>query len=357
MNSYERFRAALERRDPDCVPVAPYMGNFGAHIAGIPIDRYCQDGTLMARGQLQACDMLDQDVVVAQSDNYYISEAFGMTVRHHPDSTPTFATPAIEDLADYRTLSVPDPLSQGRMPVILEAVELLAREVKGTKVIRVPGSGPFTLASHIMGTEPFLIELATIDAEEDQEREAMMRALLDLCTDALTAFQRACIDAGADIIQVGDSLASLDMISPAMFRTWAWPYQKRAFDFVREYGRDRGCISILHVCGDNTIVLEDMADTGADIVEIDHKVDIGHAKRTIGDRVMLMGNLDPSSVLLQGDTRRVADASRRAIADAAAGGGFALGSGCEVSPISPIENIRTMIRIARETPYPLAPND
>lgn len=353
MNSVDRFMTAVAHKEPDCVPVAPYMGNFGARLAGIPIDKYCQDGTLMAEAQFEACSVLDQDVVVAQSDNYYLSEGFGMTVTHHPDSTPTFATPAFEDMSEVGKLRVPDPYTDGRMLVILEAVEILVSQLKGEKIIRVPGSGPFTLASHVMGTERFLIELATIDATNDKAAERQMVALLDLCTEALIAFQKACIDAGADIIQVGDSLASLNMISPTMFRKWAWPYQKKSFDFVNQYGREKGCVSLLHICGDNTQVVEDMANTGCDIIEVDTKVDMEFAKSRVGDRVALMGNLDPSSVLMQGSPDLVAEKSRVVIAKAAAGGGFILGSGCEVSPITPLENMKVMIKTARESVYPI----
>jgi uroporphyrinogen decarboxylase len=328
------------------------MGNFGARVAGVPIDKYCRDGALMAEAQLRACDILDQDVVVAQSDNYYISEGFGMEVTHHPDSTPTFKSPAFSELEEIEALGIPDPYRDGRMPVILEAVERMVEKVKGEKIIRVPGSGPFTLAAHLMGTEKFLMKLAFIDAGKDDE-EKYMRCLIDICTEALVKFQKACVDVGADIVQVGDSLASIDMISPAMYRKWAFEYEKRSFDSINPYGREKGCMSILHICGDTTAILEDMADTGAEIVEIDSKVNMKTAKERIGERTSLMGNLDPSAVLLQGTPELVRKESLKVIDEAGAGGGFILGSGCEVSPITPVENIKAMVKAAREKLYPV----
>ena len=72
MTSRERLLLAAHGRIPDRVPVAPYMGNHGARVAGVPIGAYCQSGQLMAEAQFRAWQLYGQDAVVAQSDNYYI---------------------------------------------------------------------------------------------------------------------------------------------------------------------------------------------------------------------------------------------------------------------------------------------
>lgn len=215
MNSFERVHSAVKFQKTDCIPVGPYMGNFGATIAGIPIDKYCQSGSLMAKGQFDACQIIDQNIMVLQSDNYYIAEGFGLQVEHHPGEIPTSKGPLLEEIHDCHKLNIPDPRKDGRMPVILEAVDILVTKVKGKKIIRVPGSGPFTLASLLVGIQKFLIECAIIDKTGDEDREKALRDLIEICTEAVICFQKAAIDAGADIIQVGDSLASTDMISPA----------------------------------------------------------------------------------------------------------------------------------------------
>ncbi len=94
-----------------------------------------------------------------------------------------------------------------------------------------------------------------------------------------------------------------------------------------------------------------MADSGADLVEIDHKVSLKTAKQLIGDRVCLIGILDPSAVLLYGTPERVAEASQQCIDDAGRGGAFILGSGCEVAYYTPQENMKAMIATARRNRY------
>ena len=77
MTSRERIIKAAKGNSTDVVPVAPYMGNYGARIAGVPISQYNTCGKRMAQAQLRAWEIHQQDVVVAQSDNYYIAEGFG----------------------------------------------------------------------------------------------------------------------------------------------------------------------------------------------------------------------------------------------------------------------------------------
>ena len=151
-----------------------------------------------------------------------------------------------------------------------------------------------------------------------------------MTTEALVAFATACIEAGAHLVQAGDSLASLDMISPATYRKWAWPAERRFFATINPLAESHGAATLLHICGNMSAVLESMADTGAHILELDHKVSLGTAKERVGDRVCLMGNLDPVELLWRGKPEAVGLAARQAIADAGSGGGFILGSGCEV---------------------------
>ena len=184
MNSLERLRTAAHLDRPDPTPVAPYMGNHGAHVAGVAIGEYCCCGRLMAEAQYRAWKLYGQDAVVPQSDNYYIAEGFGVVVQHYEDSTPTFKTAAIDDLDDIGQLRVPDPARDGRMPVYLEAIRRLRELTHGEVAVRAPGTGPFALAAHLLGTEAFLVELALAQREPGGPGERAIKRLLDLTTDA-----------------------------------------------------------------------------------------------------------------------------------------------------------------------------
>jgi len=326
------------------------MGNFGAAIAGVPIGIYNTDGPVMARSQIKAWEILGQDVVVAQSDGYYIAEGFGCRINQPLDTTPHLVKPAAATLAEACSLKVPDPRTDGRMPVYIEAVRRLKEHFGDRVAIRATGTGPFSLASYLTGgTENFLMEIASAEMEGDAESERKLKIVMELSSDALISFLKATIAAGSDIAQAGDSLASLSMISPTIYEKYVFPYEVKVFQTINPIIHERGGVTLLHICGDTTRILPLMCRTGADILEIDSLVDIGEARRNFGDKVAFMGNIEPSSVLFQGTPQAVYDECVSCLnAAKATEGGFILGSGCEVPPNAPLENMKAMVRAARE---------
>ena len=228
------------------------------------------------------------------------------------------------------------------MPVMLEATRLVRQAVGDEVAIRTPGTGPFALASYFIGTQEFLIEIGMAKAGmPESEPEAIHRAL-DLAADALIAFGKASVDAGSDLLHCGDSLASCDVISPADYEEWAFPYERKVLRAWKEYGAK----TLLHICGDSSKVLDLYAQTGADVIEVDHKVDLALARSIVGDRACVIGNVDPVTVLLQGTPEQVRGRIGGLPRGAAGGGGYILGSGCVVPRITPLENVRAMVETA-----------
>jgi uroporphyrinogen decarboxylase len=343
VNSRERVLRTLERRPVDRVPVGPMMMDIGAAVLDVPVGVFCQDADVMARANLALWERVGQDVIFLGSDNYYIAEGFGCVSELPDDETPHLAKPPLEHISDVYDLRVPDPHTDGRMPVFLAATRQVRAAVGDEVALRTPGTGPFALASYFVGTQEFLIEVGMANAGlEGSDPEAIHHAL-DLAADALIAFGKACVDAGSDLLHCGDSLASCDVISPADYERWAFPYERKVIQAWKEYGAK----TLLHICGDASKVLHLYAETGADVIEVDHKVDLAYALDVVGDRSCVIGNVDPVTVLLQGTpehVRRSADACL----EIGAGGGYLLGSGCVVPRLTPLENVRAMVDAARE---------
>ncbi|MFN0153642.1 MAG: uroporphyrinogen decarboxylase family protein [Gaiella sp.] len=343
MTSRERVLRTLARLPVDRVPVGPMMMDYGATAIGEPVGVFCQDAEVMARGNLAVWERLGQDVIFLGSDNYYIAEGFGCVSEQPPDETPHLARPPLERISDVYDLRVPDPLRDGRMPVFVEATRIVRRAVGDEVAIRTPGTGPFALASYFVGTQEFLIEVGMANAGLPGSDPDAIHHALGLAADALIAFGKACFDAGADLLHCGDSLASCDVISPADYERWAFPYERRVIQAWKEYGAR----TLLHICGDASKVIGLYADTGADIIEVDHKVDLAFARDTVAGRSCLIGNLDPVTVLLQGTPERVRAASEACLA-VGRGGGYVLGSGCVVPRHTALENLQAMVAAARD---------
>jgi len=354
VNSFERVATALQGGVPDCVPVGPFLSNHAAHLFQVPLSKYYTNGKLMGETLYKAWELYGYDIIFAQSDGYYIAEGMGTVTECLGDNLPVIKKHAISSLAEGRNLSVPDPYKDGRMPVYLEAIDYLRSKVGSEVMIRGTGTGMFSLVSHLYGIEPLLMDMAEIQfADEDDDARELLGAfedLMDLCTETLVRFTTAELNAGARLIHLGDSLGSLDVISPHIFRTYVWPYLRKYFDIMKPIFEKYGAFGLLHCCGNNTAVLEEYATSGANVYEVDYKVDLKQCKEQIGSKICLMGNVNPI-MLWQGDVATAYCLCREAVEIGAPGGGFILGTGCETAVQTPVENLKAMVEVAHSYNY------
>ena len=347
VSSRERILRTIRREPTDCVAVAPYMYDVATVAANVSLLDYYTDAKVMAAAQLKLHQLVGQDVISVGSDNFYIAEGFGCRATRCAEELPALVQPAVDALEKVSDLQPLDPHTDGRMPMMLDAIARVRAAVGDEVAVRSPGTGPFALASYLIGTQQWLLEVGMIEAGLEGSNATAVQHALDVTAETLIRFGKACSDAGADIIHCGDSLASCDMISPQTYQRFALPYQQKVFQAWREHGVTA---SILHICGDSTRVLEQYADTGADLIEIDNMVDMAVAREQIGDRVTLVGNVHTVNDLLHGTPQSVSAAAEQCIRKAGGGSGFILGSGCIVPRNTPIENLQAMVRVARQTP-------
>jgi uroporphyrinogen decarboxylase len=352
MTSLDRVQTALSGSPPDRVPVGPFVGSAAAPLAGASLRDYYTDGAVIARAQHALWQAVGHDILVTAADTYYIAEAFGLKTTHHEHALPTVDEPLLPSLEAADRLRQPDPETDGRMPVYLRALEELRDRTDGQVALRGTGTGPFSLAAYLLGEQAFLTLLADLDCGERGEEDRLrLHRLLDLMAGTTAVFLRAQIDRGAHLAYLGDSLASCEMISPAMYREYALPYHQKVFASAKAHAAAAGSkvFTLLHICGANQPALAAFAETGADLLEIDHKVPLAEARRLAGPAVSLIGNLDPVQTLLLGTPEDVFVKSQEAIREArGAEGRLILGSGCFVPPGTPLENLRQMVAAAEE---------
>lgn len=351
LSSRQRVLNAIQRQPTDAVAAMPYIYDMAAAVSGVSLLDFYTNPEAMVQAQLMLREQVGHDVIAIGSDNYYIAEGFGCQTTRSNDEMPSIVSPPLTDINDIFEMEVPDPATDGRMPVMIEALKLARQAVGDEVALRSPGTGPFALASYFIGSQNWLMEIALIEASLEDAKEAAVLHALELATEALIRFGKACHDAGSDILHCGDSLASCNVISPRTYDCFSFPYSKRVFDAWHAHGA-KACL--LHICGNSTPVLTRYADTGADLVEIDNAVSMATAKARIGDRTAIVGNVNTVTELLQGTPESVAASAQRCIDQAGPGGGFLLGSGCIVPRFTPVENLKAMVETAHRQPYPSA---
>jgi [methyl-Co(III) methanol-specific corrinoid protein]:coenzyme M methyltransferase len=329
MNEKERFLAALRREPLDRVPCACPL-----QTGTVPLMQGCgvywpeanHDGRKMAVLSRAAHDIGMLESVRVPFDVAVDASAFGAVLGNEAiDRQPAVMAPRFRQLEDLDGVEVPDPRRDGRAPAVLQAVEVLSRQLPDTPVI-CGVVMPFNLATLLRGTEAALMDLI-LDATK-------MRELLRLASEWNLAFIEAAIRAGADAITMVDSAASGDLISPQQFAEHVLPYDRMAADLVRT----EGAASVIHICGRITHHMDDILEIGADGVSVEQNVDLHWAKRKTLGRAALIGNVSPTTTLLWGGPNEV----RREAKSCIEAGVDVLSPGCGYAPWTPLVNMRAM---------------
>jgi MtaA/CmuA family methyltransferase len=169
---------------------------------------------------------------------------------------------------------------------------------------------------------------------------AFITDLFEFVTEMEIRFARAQVEAGVDLIGIGDAAASL--VGPVFYERCVWPYEKRMVDAIRAMGaRVR-----LHMCGDTNAIVDGMGRLGCDIVDLDYPVDMAGARARMPGQVIL-GNVEPVGVMRNGTPETVTEAL--AACHRAAGPRYIVGAGCELPRDTPEANVRAMCAFARDT--------
>jgi uroporphyrinogen decarboxylase len=329
--------AALHGEIPDRVPVCLHNFLPAAREAGIPLSRYLTDPRATADVHLAAVRKYGHDCILLDLDTTTLAEAMGARRDSVGDGPSHIAAPAIASLDEVDSLRPVDPQRDGRIPVLLEAVRILAREVGGEIAIRGNADqSAFSLAGLLRGMQAFLVDLVT-----EPDHPGLQR-LLDVAHESHLAVHRAVKEAGADFTSLGDSLAGPDVVSPAIFRRFARPYHER---LIRDLA-EQGTTTLIHICGDTSLILDQFAEYPSCAFEIDYKTDPDLAKVLAGRDHTLVGNIDPSSVMARGTPDEVREACRRLMDSWKPGGRFILNSGCALPASTPPENIQALVESA-----------
>ena len=335
MNGYERMDAALHLQPCDRVPVFPIHHYSSTRVTGVKIGKYATDPEVMADCIIKAAEYMGYDAVLAGSDVAVEGEACGGICEQPEDAPAHIVKPVIQEIEDFDRLTIPDPLTAGRMPVVVKATELTKRALGGKLCVAATVMGPMNIAGQLRGVENLMFDI--MDEPEFFEK------LLDFSLEVSLTYAKKLIDAGADQIQAGEALCSPNFINPKVYREFILPRQKIWARELDGYGCCRS--TIIHICGDIHPILKDLGSTGATCIDVDYPVSMKEAREVSG--LAVRGNIDPSSVVMQGSVEDV-EAAAKAILDETRGmTGIILGTGCDISPVAPNENVK-MITTAAE---------
>ena len=340
MNGYERVLATLDYahlkgQPSDTLAFMPITMMFAADQIGVPYGCYATDYNVLVEAQLTTARKFDIDHVSCISDPGREAADCGAAIHYFDDQPPTpdESNALLQDKSRLKTLAIPDPTQPGsRMNDRVQAAKLFAQKVKGELFIEGWVEGPCAEAADLRG-----ISALMTDFIDDPE---FVRELFDFNVRMATAFAKAQIEAGCDIIGVGDAAASL--VGPRIYRDFVFPYEKQLIDNIHALG---GRVR-LHICGNPSKSLKEIGQLGCDMVDLDSLVPVDKARAEMGNDQVLAGNIDPVRCLRNGTPQDVTEAV--AACHRAAGANFIVGAGCEVPRDTSPENLAAMRDYARD---------
>lgn len=258
-------------------------------------------------------------------------EALGCQVSLHEKGEklkwPSVVSSPVKEPAD---LEIPEDFSErGRVPVVLEAIRLLKKEIEEEASVVSYVVGPFTMAGYLVGHDKLLMMTLTDPGKA--------RAFIEMASKAAAHFGALLKEAGADIITVQEPSACCDVISPGMFDDLVKPSLRK---LMAQLTPPR----ILHICGTVSPILKSMAECGVEALSIDERVDVAEAKKTIGPKPTMVGNIAPMSVLFKGTP----DDVKRAVVKAMEAGIDLVAPGCDLWPYTPAENVKVMVETVKK---------
>ena len=329
-----RFIEACRGRPVDCTPVwlmrqaGRYQASYRRIRERVSFFELCSTPELAAQVTVDAVEQLGVDAGIIFSDILVLPRAMGAPMEI-TDKGPVLEHP-IATAAEVAALEVVDPVE--RMSFVMEAIRLTLSGLGGRVPLIGFAGAPFTLAcylvegKHSRDFNRFKRMMVT------DERTA--HALLEKLTEMVSRHLRAQVEAGCHAVQLFDSWAGI--LSPADYRRFVLPYSQRIFASLADLGVPR-----LHFGTATSTLLELLREAGADVVGLDWRVDIGEARRRLGQQVPVQGNLDPCLLFAPRATLEARVRELLSAVDGAAGHIFNLGHG--VLPETPEENARLLV--------------
>lgn len=333
--SKELVESAIRLEETERVPFgAPLQGFWGLWNSGVKVRTSFEQPKVAAQAQLKIINDLGLDQASGFWDAMLFSEAIGCDAMIPEYGSVATVGHPIQTPDDLDKLEFPDLKNFMRFKAAKESLQYILENGGKDRFITGPVLPPFTMGAELRGVEDMIMDSLM---EEDFVHDLIGKALeyMQFVTENIS-------DWGIDGMMLCDPTASGDLISPE-------DYSKFALKPTRELGitvKKNGMHQLSHICGDTGDRLDMIADNGCDVFSIDRKVNIRTAIDKIGDRVALLGNVDPTGVMFSGTPDQVREDVKKCLKD---GGrkGFIIGLGCDIAVGTPAENVYAMADVIR----------
>jgi uroporphyrinogen decarboxylase len=334
MNGKELIFKTLRHENTARVPWVPFAGVHAGKLVGATARQILTEGDVLLKALLEVNKLYRPDGQPIMFDLQIEAEILGCELLWAEDNPPSVKSHPLSETNEIPCLCMVPEKSDGRIPLVLDVMRKMKEEVGDTTALYGLTCGPFTLASHLRGTNIFM------DMYDDPE---YVIKLIGFANEVNKKMAEYYMEAGMDVIAVVDPLVS--QISPEHFEEFLGKPYTEFFDFVR----NRDALSSFFVCGNATRNIEEMCKTNPDSISVDENVDMVTAKE-ITDKynIVLGGNIPLTTVMLYG-TQQDNMKYTIELLDKLSHKNLIIAPGCDMPYDVPIENTIAVQQAVKET--------
>ncbi len=333
MNKKEEFFSLFgSGKTQEYIPFHPILMHFAARLNHSTYAEFASDHRILVQSNIRAMDQFDLDWVELISDPYRETAAFGAQIKYVPEGVPVCLSPIIKTLEDVHNLKNPDLYRSPRTSDRISGARLYQEILKGTVPVFGWIEGPLAEACTLTGVSNMLILLMT-----DPD---FCNFLMDKCMITAKEFAKAQIDAGCDVIGIGDAICS--QVDPEVYNSYVMDRHRELISYIHSLG---GKVK-LHICGNITHLLPSLKEVGTDILDIDWEVGFDDARHFMGPEVIICGNINP--VVIQDSSKDEIGKLSTSLIRSNRENKIILSGGCEITVNTPHANLSEMSETAKK---------
>ena len=316
MTPNERLGAYLSGGDVDRIPIMPFFVSCAGKVAGMSHKQKRSSAENTAAAQIACYERYGNDGMIVEFGLHGIAHGFDTQFNDPEDAVPAIIKAVMNDLDDLDKLDPKALQNNDWYKMNIEAVKILNKEYGHEVGTNITFHGPMTAAASLLEAADGLIE------------------------------------AGGGIF-LCDPIASGSVIDKKTYREFVLPYSQEIANLCHSKGLGMG----YHNCGETNAVIEDLLETGCDMISLDTQVNFGHLKEVAGDRVPILSNVDVCQTMLLGTPADVEENVKQNLRDGwDSPKRMILSNSCDIPIASPMENIDAMMAAGRKYgAWPLDP--
>lgn len=294
----------------------------------------CKAPDLACEVTLQPLARYDLDAAILFSDILTVPDAMGLGLYFETGEGPRFERPLREEWA-INNLTAPDPYDH--LGYVMDGVRTIRKALDNSVPLIGFSGSPYTLACYMVegsGSKDFRHIKSMLYSRPD-----LLHRILSVTADAVTAYLNAQIECGAQAVMIFDTWGG--SLSNAAYPEFSLAYMQKIVAGLHKTWDGEKIPSIVFTKGGG-LWLEKIAAIGCDGVGLDWTVDIGDARRRVGDKVALQGNLDPN-VLFATPEKIAAEATKVLDSFGPGNTGHVFNLGHGISQFTPPEHVTALV--------------